>query len=140
METKRCTKCGEVKALSGFPKEKKYKGGYRPRCKECRNEVHRAWAAKNRAKQAESHRRWSSANKEKLKRYRSEYAAKNPGKNREKAKKWFARNIERVPDHYCAKLVRMPVSKMPHELLEFKREQIKMHRLLKEVKNGVAGN
>jgi len=36
-QTKKCTKCGEVKNISEFGKDKKHKDGLRYECKECRN-------------------------------------------------------------------------------------------------------
>ena len=46
-EVKTCTKCGIVKTLSGFSRNKLSWGGLRSQCKACACEYSRAWHAAN---------------------------------------------------------------------------------------------
>jgi len=41
---KKCTKCGEEKELSEYHKNKSSKGGLRPVCKKCKNEIQREYS------------------------------------------------------------------------------------------------
>ncbi|WP_406192465.1 endonuclease VII domain-containing protein [Streptomyces griseus] len=43
MEPKKCSKCGEVKALDEFPKDKAKKDGYRNNCKACQKIANKAY-------------------------------------------------------------------------------------------------
>ncbi len=52
MENKKCSKCGEVKTINEFYKDKAKKDGYCRRCKECKKECHdpeklKKWKEKN---------------------------------------------------------------------------------------------
>jgi len=49
-QRKICTKRGETKSLSGFPKRAKGRDGYYSQCRVCRTEYDRAYRAANRAK------------------------------------------------------------------------------------------
>jgi len=44
---RQCKECGKTKEISSFPTDKKVSGKYYPasKCKECTNEVNRAWTA-----------------------------------------------------------------------------------------------
>ncbi len=44
---KKCSKCGQVKTLSEFNKQKLCKYGVRPECKKCKYKNEKAWKSKN---------------------------------------------------------------------------------------------
>ena len=46
-ETKRCTKCGQVKPAAEFYAAKGGALGCRPECKKCSNEYHNRWARRH---------------------------------------------------------------------------------------------
>lgn len=52
METKRCSKCHEVKELQEFHRSSTNKDGRASRCKSCRNEDSRAYADRRRRAEA----------------------------------------------------------------------------------------
>lgn len=47
METKKCSKCGEVKSVEEFNKGKFYKDGFYYKCKSCEKEYNKEYNAKN---------------------------------------------------------------------------------------------
>ena len=47
MGFKHCTRCGELKPISEFPRNRQAKSGIRPRCKVCHSADARAWALAN---------------------------------------------------------------------------------------------
>ncbi len=78
METKKCSKCGEVKPISECHKSKISNDGYNWRCKSCRNELNKKWYRKNKQVVRERMKKWRLVNKEKC---------------REISKKWRQKNI-----------------------------------------------
>ena len=90
MRTKKCTKCGEVKAVSEFHKDKYSKDGFFDECKECRKKYYQA----NKEKILEYDKQYRQANKEKIK----EYSKKYYQANKEKRKKYRQANKEKIKE------------------------------------------
>ena len=63
---KACARCGVVKPLDGFSREKRSGDGRRSECKECMNERSRRWREENRDKVLESKRRYREENRDKV--------------------------------------------------------------------------
>ena len=61
---KACTRCGVVKPLDGFYRDKGGKDGRKSACKECMNESNRRYREENRDKERESKRRYYEENLE----------------------------------------------------------------------------
>ncbi|WP_443078263.1 HNH endonuclease [Streptomyces sp. SP17KL33] len=75
---KRCTKCGEVKALKEFYKRKNRAGGLESRCKECTRADSAKWTAANRERRAELSAKWNVANRERRAELSAKWSAENP--------------------------------------------------------------
>lgn len=58
MNTKKCSKCKEVKQVSDFSKDKGQKSGYACRCKECSTQVSKESYYKHREKRIEAGKKW----------------------------------------------------------------------------------
>ena len=98
MDTKACKKCEKELPLDSFYKGKTYKGGYRPKCKECSSEAYyfakrdekRQKAAQyrleNREKVSEAARKHREENAEKIREYYRQWYAANSEKKRESVK------------------------------------------------------
>jgi hypothetical protein len=89
----------------------------------------REWGRKNRQKLDEANRKWRERNPQKASEYYNRWRKTNP----ERAKVKDSGPCETINDHYIAMLLGIPASsarKYP-ELLEAKREQIKILRELK---------
>lgn len=116
MKTKTCSKCGEVKSLDAFGKNKNSKDGIDWRCKQCNRDAANKYRAENielvrekdRARVAamasqskrEKHKKWRDANREKVRadgkeKMRRLYE-KDPLRFRNKAKKWRSANHEKA--------------------------------------------
>lgn len=106
----------------------KKKPGYKPRVKLTPEEkARRINAAK---------RRWDASNKEKVLAYKRNWAAKNPryvyrpDRRQERPDKQAERDI--ISDAYiCSQILYMKASEVPKELIEAKRIQIKIRRLIR---------
>jgi len=75
MRTKRCSKCGEIKSVNRFYKDKNRKDGVGGYCKECQ-------------------KKWQKNNPEKIRKAGKKYRKNNPEKVREQYKKWREDNPE----------------------------------------------
>lgn len=110
----------------------------------------KAWNAANKEKIAEYQRKKREKNKAKIpekpkhdsvaaaikrKAYMTEYRHKHPEKWRAAAKKWVEDNKEKFLNspYYIAKVLCIPVSSCPTELIEIKREKLCIDRLVKQL-------
>lgn len=103
METKICTKCGEVKELDLFHADKSRKDGKYSQCKECKREAARKWRLENPEKVREHDRKWRLENPEKVREIHSEWRLENrekvKKKGREAARKWRRENLEKAREN-----------------------------------------
>lgn len=83
MNTKKCTKCGQVKQLNDFGKDKNRKGGRYPQCKECRAKYYEENREHIRKQEKERYDKNCEAVKAAVRRYRKN----NPEVIRKKIKK-----------------------------------------------------
>jgi len=90
-ETKKCTKCGEVKGLECFNKSKNARDGLQSQCKVCKKEYQR----ENKERAREYKRKWRDKNKEYLK----EYLQANKEYKKEYDRKYRKENIERIKEY-----------------------------------------
>lgn len=90
---------------------------------------------KNKAKITEKPKHDPAAAAIKRKAYLTEYRHKHPEKWRCSAKKWIENNKEKFLNspYYLAKLLGIPVSSCPADLLEIKHEQLCIDRLVKRI-------
>ena len=99
---------------------------------------------KRREQGRERSRVWRAANPEKVReRKRADWEA-NREKRLEKYRAWAEANPEKVrsareecKDSYIALLLGLPVSKVPRDLLEAKREQVLTHRCIKQLEKAI---
>ena len=160
--SKRCTKCGEVKTLSAFNKQKM---GHYPSCKECRHKyymdnkqrllIHRAkYREKNKEKCYLTTKNWRENNKEKVKTNWREYYENNSEKIKEYSKQYQKKNrkilnknalikrtngVNNLSKWYVTTLLTKTtnlsaddIKKYPM-LIEAKRDEIKLIRLIKQL-------
>ena len=132
METKKCTKCGEEKSLTEFRKYVKGRS-YNNFCKAC---------LASRAKT------WRENNKEKVSALRKVSRAKNREKNCAVSMAWYKDNSEReiakkkektsgLHGGYVAQRLGLPLAECTPELIELKREQLRIYRLTKQLKQEI---
>ena len=93
---KKCSKCGEIKALSEFNKHNEGAGGLRPDCKECQRIYRKKYRAANREKLKLSDRAYALANPEKVNEIKRRWATNNPDKIKETGRKHREANPEKI--------------------------------------------
>lgn len=75
--TKKCTKCGEVKALDSFYADKRRKDGKYSSCKCCTAIIGRKYYQENKEAEAERVRKYRQENKERVAEYQRKYRREN---------------------------------------------------------------
>ncbi len=150
---KKCSKCGEVKPLSEFNKSKSRKDRHADWCKECLNIYSKAYRKANPEKILAYNKAYRKANpekilayskayykvnKEKLNDYSKEWAVNNPEKRKVSVNKNALKNKKELSDNYVKRLfiqrTSLTASDIPPELIEIKRQQLILKRLLKQQK------
>ena len=102
---KRCTKCGEVKALGEFPRQNKGKDGLSAHCRLCISEYDKIYYAKHAERIALRMKAYHEANKDQILRRMQAYREANRERIREKGRTYYAANRERMrekADAYAA--------------------------------------
>lgn len=102
MSEKRCTKCGVVKSLDEFYRNKSRRDGRSSRCKSCSGEESRNYYAAHPEKVRERDRKYRAANPGSS----SRWAAANPQKNREQSRNYYAANPHTGWSHNYWKRIR----------------------------------
>lgn len=65
-DTRTCTKCGEVKAVTEYHRDKRSPGGLRRQCKACRCSQTMEWWYDNQERQLQRHRDYVDANRDRV--------------------------------------------------------------------------
>jgi hypothetical protein len=86
METKICSKCGEEKILTEYPKDKTKKDGYRPNCKVCNRKYFKTKRLENPELLAKKLREFYEKNPNKRKEYRENYKSRKHEQRKERRK------------------------------------------------------
>lgn len=107
-----CKKCGELKSLTDFPKNKQSRDGYELSCKACKRLLQKEWEVANQDRCKAARQRWASKHperdkeskrkhylqhKDKYYEYSREYAKANPGWKRAMTAKRRAALLQRTP-------------------------------------------
>ena len=135
METKICSKCKERKPLEEFFKNERTPTGYTSYCKKCHLIAAKEWKEKNKERTKELRQNWNKANKEKVLEQNKKWRSNN--NNREKANAKLRRGIENCsPCYIKSKLKKQGFidSQITPEVIEEKRNIIKVKRIIKQIK------
>jgi 5-methylcytosine-specific restriction endonuclease McrA len=93
---KRCTKCGVVKPLAEFNKNKAYKDGFLYNCKECMKVYKRTYYLANKERSNSASSAWRAVNADIAVAYSKKYRAVNAEKINTQKAKYRAENAERL--------------------------------------------
>ena len=96
---KKCNKCGEIKSLEEFSKNKSSKDGLKTQCKACENQRSKRYYEANREKIAEQKKQYRKANPEKKAEYNKQYRKANREKTLEYQKQYRKANREKMAEY-----------------------------------------
>ncbi|MBX4941134.1 hypothetical protein [Rhizobium binae] len=91
VQVKTCTKCGEEKLVTDFPRHSGHRDGFGSQCKACKRVADSEYRARNPEKNKEEYRRRIEANPN----YHAELYAKDPEKAKATVAKWQKDNPEK---------------------------------------------
>jgi hypothetical protein len=97
-ETKRCSKCGEEKPLTEFPRDVSRRDGLAPWCKSCRKEYQRRYYEENRARELKRVSEYREENREQVAEYKRRYCEENQDRLMEYRRGYRERNRGLVSD------------------------------------------
>jgi len=95
VKTKRCSKCGEVKPVSEFYKQKGGKYGVCSQCKECRKKYRK----ENVGRRTQYLREYYEKNKDKLKKKAEEYLKVNRARAKKYQREYYKNNTEKIIEY-----------------------------------------
>jgi hypothetical protein len=95
MQTKKCSKCGEIKSISKFCKKRASKDGLNLYCGDCRKEYFRIYRDKNKERLKCYFGVYYKDNIKLIKEKQKEYYKDNNGRIKEQARKYYENNIEK---------------------------------------------
>ena len=98
--TKRCTKCGEVKSLDEFNRDRGKPLGRCSYCRACHRESVRAWREANRDRKREYQRAWYEANRDRQREYNRAWREANQDRYREYQRAWREANRYHLREYY----------------------------------------
>lgn len=93
---KRCSKCGEVKAVEEFSKDKGNKDGFYSYCRVCHALVRLQYRQANPDKTRESKRRWKHANPDKVREMQRRHREANVNQVRESTRRYREANANQI--------------------------------------------
>jgi len=82
VRTKKCPRCGEIKPLSSFNKDKAQKDGHRNICKICQRLHHKEYYQNNRGRESQRRKKYYQNNRDKELQRCKEHRKNNPDKTR----------------------------------------------------------
>ena len=151
---KRCSTCCKLKRLLYFRLSKYGELGVSSKCIACKEKVDAVYRSRNRIKATQYARIYREKNKEKLveirklrlwrirkaqNKWRSENRERDNEVKRNYAKIFYARHKDALSDIYIRRAlnfvrggVKLRNNQIPQELIELKRNQLKLARLIKE--------
>lgn len=151
METKKCTRCGEAKALDEFRQKKRRSGNGRspyPECRQCERQEAQKYRLLNPEKTKKALADWKKKNPAKNAAHSRASYGRRKTKCRETALRWISMNRDRyllwlrdygrrsreaLTDTYVAHTIRMSVFLAPKYLVELKRAKIQIFRDTKQL-------
>ena len=92
MIQKTCKKCGEVKELTLFYKDKNLKDGHMNLCKECHTEHQKKRYQENRLEKIEYQKKYAKKNAEQIREYQRKWYQENAERKRQAHKKYYQEN------------------------------------------------
>ena len=97
-KTRVCKRCGKRKKIDRFPitRSKSGKVSHRRECKECRQNYHRDWAAKNKEYIQEYRRKYHKEHREEIIKKVKEWAKNNRARKLAYQRAWYLLNQERL--------------------------------------------
>lgn len=140
METKRCSKCGEVKALDCFRVRKDRPCGYYAQCKVCLKVVRDAYLSCNVGLAAKWKKDWAVRNPTRIKALSAKFYATHRCYIKERCSTYQKRGVELLSDRYIAQRLCVKARALnciPPNIIKVTRARLQMVRTMKQLKGAI---
>jgi hypothetical protein len=127
METKKCSKCKELKLVCEFGIRKDSKSGFRSECKEC----NKLWRLNNKKYLTEYNRKWKKDNFEHISIYNKKYVKKNKKILSTYQKEWYIKNKDKVNEQRRLRKETNPIFLISCSIRKRTSEYLKKGNILK---------
>ncbi len=127
---KRCAKCGEWKGFDAFYTDRRARDGKQSHCGACKAKASAEYKKKNPEVAKRHANAWNAANPEKRRAIARKFAQKC-----NKARKASERHF--LADSYVRRVMKVRANEASQELINLKREQLSLHRLLRDLKQAI---
>lgn len=94
-QSKRCSKCKQIKLPDDFCNLKSSKDGKDYRCRDCKRQEFKAWATRNAEYNYQRNKQWRAANPELSRATKNAWNRANPEKARARTRAWVAANPDK---------------------------------------------
>lgn len=96
MDAKQCPRCGEVKLLTAFARDKTAPSGWTSHCKMCRNKARSAYRSnpENIQRERAYNRQWKATHREKVREHKRQFHQRHADRLRAEWREKYARNPE----------------------------------------------
>ena len=140
--SKTCTKCGVVKPLDDFHRDKRSPDGRRSDCKECVREYTRRHYEENRDKMRERNHRYHEENRDKVRERKHRHYEENRDKVREYKRRYYEENgdKERERKHRYREENRDKVRKCQRRYHEENRDILNQGNKIRQAQNTRTSN
>lgn len=134
---KSCRKCGIVKPLTLFAKDKRSPDSSGAQCRSCCNAANAKWASENKSVVKSMLKDWYKRNTEKVKAQSEAWAKDNPGKRRTSYENWYSKNKDLVAERSTEWALKNPekVKSKSARYRDKNREKAKADSLMRRLEN-----
>jgi hypothetical protein len=126
---KKCSKCGFEMPVTDFYKNVSKNNGLSSHCKNCTKKINAKWTLRNNEKVSEYNKEWRKNNKVKTIKYRKKWSS---GKRKIYIEELKKNNREQYDNIQIKAEFNRKFGIKPQELIEVKRLQLTLHRLIKK--------
>jgi hypothetical protein len=143
VETKRCTKCGEGKALSEFGKNRRNKDGLQYSCKECHNVARKQYNLAHPDRARETARRCYLAHRQERLAYAMRYTKAHPHQRKATLKRYYNSHREQIKrsakQHKAKYPERVAASRRRYEATHREQKKAYYKERCRSAKRGASG-
>lgn len=133
VDIKECIDCKRCLTLDKFRmRQQRGKPYVIAKCRECEREYNRIHHCKEKKKISERKRLSNPDNKRRKNEYQISWRKKNISKNRAYHRKNIKKNVDELSDLYISRTMCRGMKNIPEDLIEVKRTQLKLKRLIKQ--------
>lgn len=129
--TKRCSRCGQLKTRDEYYNNKARRDGLAVYCKLCHNDINKIYNKMHRAKVNHRLAKWRNNNRDRIRQQEREYRHLNPERHRQRAAKWKKNHPDKCKELRRRRYLANPTEEK-RKTAEWRKQNPKMVKQQKE--------